>query len=870
MTQIRTPDQRLRVFVSSTMNELADARATARRAIERLRLTPVLFELGARPYPPRDLYLAYLRQSDVFIGIYGEQYGWIAPGQRVSGLEDEYLAATDKPKLVYVQSPAPGRDPRLTEMLERVGQGGLSYRTFSRAADLDGLIADDLALLLSDRFGGEGDAAPIAASADDATAPGDASGRLRIGGGPPIAANRFIGRRAELAELRDLLAAPETRLLTLVGPGGIGKTRLALESAAAVAQEYESVAVAQLDEVPSASPLVISAIASALGVPETTGIPLLDSVARHIGSRRILLLLDGFEHVIDTAPLVAELVAKTTRLTVLATSRELLKLTGERVFEVEPLEVPVWSDGTEAARGSDSVQLFADRAVAGGATLRLDAGEVRTIAEICRRLDGLPLAIELAASRARMLDLDELVQRLDTSLATLTGGPRDLPARQRALRSTIAWSYDLLDEPDRLLFARLGVFTGSFALEAAEAVCGGGDGRPVFDGISSLVDKALLRPDHALPGQPRFVMLQVIREFATECLAAAGEKDQLRARHADLYRGLVVEAELGLRRGETRSVVDKYLADQGNIRNAMQWFLDTHDGASVARMGLATWPLWFTLGAYTEGTETMERALASESTLTEDNRADTRLALGMMVLEGGDYDWAQSVLAPALDRYVERGNERGVATASVGLGVMSAIRSGDGEDVLRHSVDTFRRLDDRWGLVFSLLALGTALIATHREVDAIAPLAEGARLAEDIDEEVLLSNALISLGWAYLKQDDIEAARSDSARLCGARCRLGRGTARRSPAALDALAAVAEQTGDASRGATLLGAADGMRRTLGAQVWAIDRENQTEIANRLHARLDDDEYRQLADRGAGLALDEILETADALVGRPGA
>ncbi len=495
---------------------------------------------------------------------------------------------------------------------------------------------------------------------------------------------------------------------------------------------------------------------------------------------------------------------------------------------------------------------------------------MRTIAEICRRLDGLPLAIELAASRARMLDLDELVQRLDTSLATLTGGPRDLPARQQALRSTIAWSYDLLDEPDRLLFARLGVFTGSFALEAAEAVCGGGDGRPVFDGISSLVDKALLRPDHALPGQPRFAMLQVIREFATECLAAAGEKDHLRARHADLYRGLVVEAELGLRRGETRSVVDKYLADQGNIRNAMQWFLDTHDGASVARMGLATWPLWFTLGAYTEGSETMERALASESTLSEDNRADTRLALGMMVLEGGDYDWAQSVLAPALDRYVERGNERGVATASVGLGVMSAIRSGDGEDVLRHSVDTFRRLDDRWGLVFSLLALGTALIATHREGEAIAPLAEGARLAEDIDEEVLLSNALISLGWAYLKRDDIEAAQERLGealrRAVASRPWNGETIAR----ALDALAAVAEQTGDASKGATLLGAADGMRRTLGAQVWANDRENQTETVNRLRARLDDDEYRHLANRGAGLALDQILETADALVGRPGA
>jgi predicted ATPase len=597
-------------------------------------LTPVLFELGARPYPPRDLYLAYLRQSDVFVGIYGEQYGWIAPGQEHSGLEDEYLAASDKPKLVYVQSPAPHRDPRLTAMLDRVAQGGLSYRTFGSAKELERLVADDLALLLSDRFGAVGTAPSAGLSvADEVTAPGEPAEQLRTGTSLRVAANRFIGRRGELAALRDLMAEPQTRLLTLVGPGGIGKTRLAMEAAASVVVEYEGVAVCDLDEVSAASSLVVSSIASSLGVPETTGISLLDSVVRHVGSRRILLVLDGFERVIDTAPLVAHLVSRTARLTVLVTSRELLRLTGERVFEVPPLAVPSWSAGTDSARASDSVQLFADRASAAGASLRLDDAEVRAIAEICRRLDGLPLAIELAASRARMLDLDELVQRLKTSLATLTGGARDLPERQQALRSTIAWSYDLLGESDRRLFERLGVFAGSFALDAAEAVCGGEDQRPVFDAISSLVDKALLRPDHSLPGQPRFVMLQVIREYAAELLADAGEADQLRQRHADLYRGLVVEAELGLRKGERRSAVEQFLADQGNIRNAMQWYLDTHDGVSVARMGLATWPFWFTLGAYTEGSETMERALASESELSEDTRADTQLALGTMAFE---------------------------------------------------------------------------------------------------------------------------------------------------------------------------------------------------------------------------------------------
>ena len=296
-------------------------------------------------------------------------------------------------------------------------------------------------------------------------------------------------------------------------------------------------------------------------------------------------MLDGFEHIIDAAPLVAALVARTTRLTILVTSRETLHLTGERVFEVPPLAVPTWSDGVEAARSSDSVQLFADRAVAAGATLPLDDAQVRTIAEICQRLDGLPLAIELAAPRMRMLDVDELMRRLDTGLATLTGGARDLPPRQRALRSTIAWSYDLLDEPDQRLFARLGVFAGGFALDAAEAICADERVPSVFDGISSLVDKALLRPDHSLHGQPRFAMRQVIREYADDRLAAAGERDQMRRRHAGFYRQLVLDASRQLRTGDMRPAVAQHIADEDNIRAALQWFVDTHDGDAAAADG---------------------------------------------------------------------------------------------------------------------------------------------------------------------------------------------------------------------------------------------------------------------------------------------
>jgi Domain of unknown function (DUF4062) len=214
---IQTPDQRLRVFVSSTMNELAAERVAVKAAVERLRLTPVLFELGARPHPPRDLYLAYVRQSHVFIGIYWEQYGWVAPGQQLSGLEDEYTAAVDRPKLVYLKEPAHGRQPRLAEMLERISSDGLSYRRFSTPEELAALVADDLAVLLSERFG---------------AAAGSVHGSEEVRHRPvvPTPVSRFIGRTRERAELEALLTDARPRLVTLVGPGGIGKTRLALQA----------------------------------------------------------------------------------------------------------------------------------------------------------------------------------------------------------------------------------------------------------------------------------------------------------------------------------------------------------------------------------------------------------------------------------------------------------------------------------------------------------------------------------------------------------------------------------------------------------------------------------------------------------------
>jgi len=318
--RIVTPDQRLRVFVSSTLQELAGERAAASKAIAALRLTPVLFEFGARPHPPRALYRAYLEQSQLFVGLYWQSYGWVGPGESISGIEDEYRLSEGLPRLLYVKEPAPEREPRLREFLEGIkAEGSVSYKRFGTAAELGELLARDLALVLTERF--QETAARVALSTPPA--------RLL-----PAPRTSFVGRESELTQIEELLAGG-TRLLTLTGPGGIGKTRLAVEAARRVGDQYaDGVAFVPLDGVESAE-LMPAAIAEALGVSEPG-----DAVAalgRYLRRRRLLLVLDNFEHVMGAASVVTALVEGAPGLTVLVTSRELLRLSGENELQVPPL-----------------------------------------------------------------------------------------------------------------------------------------------------------------------------------------------------------------------------------------------------------------------------------------------------------------------------------------------------------------------------------------------------------------------------------------------------------------------------------------------------------------------------------------------------
>ena len=463
---IRTPDQRLRVFVSSTLFELADERAAVERAISALRLTPVMFELGARPHPPRELYRAYLAQSDIFVGLYWQRYGWIGPDMDISGLEDELLLSRSLPRLLYVKTPAPDREPRLTTMIgDLEDEGSDSYRSFRSPRELGRLVRDDLALLLSERFA-------TTARHDDQPASAASSTARRERRSLPVSSTSLIGRERDVAAVTKLLESPEVRLVTLTGPGGVGKTRLAI----AVGEQLDDGSSRRTVFVPLASiaqpDLVLPRVAAAVGATvEGTRSPV-DALTEHFEEIPTLLVLDNLEQVVGVAPELDELLSSCPGLNVLATSRTALRLRAEREYPVGALGVPAFSDRPpiEQVASLPAVQLFVDRAQSVRYDFSLTEDNVLAVVDICRRLDGLPLAIELAAARTRLLEPMALLARLENVLDALGTGPVDLPERQRNLRATVEWSVDLLDDAEQRLLASLSVFADGWTVAAATHV----------------------------------------------------------------------------------------------------------------------------------------------------------------------------------------------------------------------------------------------------------------------------------------------------------------------------------------------------------------------------------------------------------------
>jgi predicted ATPase len=454
------------VFVSSTLGELADERRAVSRAIGALRLTPVMFELGARPYPPREVYQQYLAQSDVFIGLYWQRYGQPAPGMQVSGLEEEFDLSGALPRLLYVKAPAAGRDPRLGDLLARIeDDASASYRHFRTPAELGRLVRDDLAVLLSERF-----AAAAGQAAAAVPSPAVARGPRPL----PVSTTPLIGRERAIGEVAGLFEQPGVRLVTLTGPGGVGKTRLAVAVGERLRGRFGAgTAFVPLESVTD-SGQVLAAIGWAAGADLAgVGAPL-EALAETFGDGAWLLVLDNLEQVVQVAPDLGELLARCPGVAILATSRTVLGLRAEREYPVPPLALPADPGTASVAEvaASPAVALFVDRARAVRPGFALTEGNAVAVAEICRRLEGVPLAIELAAARTRLLDPAALLDRLAASLDALGTGAVDLPGRQRTLRATVEWSVGLLEDAERSLLEVTAVFTDGWTIPAAAQVAG--------------------------------------------------------------------------------------------------------------------------------------------------------------------------------------------------------------------------------------------------------------------------------------------------------------------------------------------------------------------------------------------------------------
>jgi predicted ATPase/class 3 adenylate cyclase len=759
---VLTPDQRVRVFISSTLEELAQERAAARRAIRRLHLIPVWYESGARPHPPRNMYRAYLEQSQVFVGIYWQRYGWVGPGMEISGLEDEYRLAAGMPMLLYVKRPAPNQEPGLTKMLDDIrATGTTSYREFTTAKELERLLAHDLAVLLSESFAdatistwalrpssaapgeagrtklpsgtvtflltdiegstrlwerepkamevalrrhdrllagvieehggrvitsrGEGDGLfavfPSAVAAVEAAgvcqlrlgreewptgialrvrmglhtgearvggrdhvdySPINRCARVRaaahggqvlltnvtrdlvagrLGGGfglkqlgefrlqdlaepqlifqlthadlpadlPPIRTlagrsgnlplqvTSFIGRARELEQIAAALG--EARVVTLTGPGGVGKTRLALQIAGQVSPRFGSGTwlcdLAPVRDVAG----VEDAVAAVFSLAARAGHTTRDVMVEFLRGKQLLLLLDNCEHLLDGAAALAGMLQRSCeRLVILATSREGLGIEGERLVPVPTLRVPDADADLAAITEAEAVRLFAERADAVKPDFAVTDQNAAQVAAVVRRLDGIALAIELAAARVPAMTPAELARRLERSFGVLAAGRRGADPRHQTLRATIDWSFQLLTEPERRLLCRLAVFAGGCTLEAAETVCGGDGTDPdtdtVFELLAGLVARSLVVAEEHGP-ESRYRLLETIRQFSEERLGEAGEIERWRARHADYYASLLPRIRHQSHDPGAEVLWARLSADQDNLLAAWSWSIDT-------------------------------------------------------------------------------------------------------------------------------------------------------------------------------------------------------------------------------------------------------------------------------------------------------
>ena len=834
------------MFVSSTLGELAEERRAVARAISALRLTPVMFELGARPYPPQAVFQQYLAQSDVFIGVYWQRYGQLVPGARVSGLEEEFELSGGLPRLLYVKAPAPDRESRLAGLLARIEhEASASYRHFRTPAELGRLVRDDLAVLLSERFTASG-AAPAAPA--QPPPPGGPRGPGRL----PVSTTSLIGRERTIGEVARLLGRPSVRLVTLTGPGGVGKTRLAVAVGERLRDRFGAGTVLVPLEAVTDPGLVLATIGRAAGADlARTGSPL-EVLAETFGDGAWLLVLDNLEQVVQAAPDLGELLARCQGLAILATSRTALGLRAEREYPVPPLPLPTGSGAASVAEAaaSPAVALFVDRARAVRPGFALTKGNAEAVAEICRRLDGLPLAIELAAARTRLLDPPALLDRLVSSLDALGTGAVDLPERQRTLRATVQWSVGLLDDPERSLLEVAAVFTGGWTIPAAAQVAGLDEDR-ALELSEALARHSLVYLDSTGPGS-RTRMLETVREFVAEKLAARPDADQIGHRHADYYQTLAEQADRPLRGPGRSEWMERLQAEEGNLAAAVRWYL-AHDPGPLPHMFRVLWLFWLQEDLEREAWSWAQQLLPAAGTLDPQARAELAWAAAALAVDTGDDAAAlaarqrlASLLAGISDPFLH-------AVAQLAMAWILPI-DGDFDGALREAAVSLEELRGQDEPVFTAMAAFTASsleMALGRYDDAERDLREARDLAEPVGGDWLAAGSQVQPGILAVLQGRLDEARPllDEA--------LGLSLAAHSTQfvtlCLAGYAQLAFADGDPDRAALLEGAAEGLRRRVGLPAWPNLRRVEADLVTRVRHRLGDSRFDQAFSAGSGLS-----------------
>ncbi len=890
---IRTPDYRLRIFISSSLNELAQEREAARQAVLKLRLVPVMFESGARPHPAHQLYQAYLAQSHIFIGVYWQTYGWIAPAAVVSGLEEEYRLSAGKPRLIYIKEPAPNRDEALRSLLDRIlAENSSSCKPFRDSEQLVDLVQNDLAVLLTERFEG-----PRSSAQAKGNSTSDRNSNL------PIPRNRFVGRERELRLACQLLTRPESALITLTGPGGVGKSRLALHAALELGARFPDGTYLVPLETISEPELVLPAIARTLQISQSAGGQrLIDVLTQQLRSRQVLLLLDNFEHLLPAAPHIADLLERCPNLKMIVTSRAPLHLRAERQLPVPPLAIPARRGVLDLQPISQypAIQLFVERARAVKPDFEVTSDNAVAVCDICKRLDGLPLAIELAAARIRILSPRALLDRLGRRFEILRDGSRDLPERQRTLFGAIAWSYRLLSPPQQRLLRNVSIFSDQWTFEAAAAV-GYGDGddpTSLYDELEILIDNNLLKPPREADGELHLGMLETIREFGRQRLQEAEEADAVRDRHVRYYVSYARQAQAELN-GPSQEVWHRRIdGDLEDIRQAVNWALQRGQLESAARIVIGLSKFWDQHGHWRTALAWLEQVLMKDTLLPTDVASTAFAQAGWMACRLGDFERATRLLDESVARWRALGERTGLSRALDLRGVIAMYQDdyANAAACVEESLSLQRTAGDETLMYDSLTNL--ALIAFNRgeNGDAAQLFLEALERGRGAGDLSAMAIILVNLGEVYDRMDaadlsktSFDEAESILVRL-GDRARAALITSHRGVAALkqgdyalasnlqshairiwedldqkdylimaiERVAMIACARNMPESAARLLGASRELRRTLRLPPWPLDRYDYDRCLSRARSALEQSSFDAAWSAGTRLSLQDAV------------